>query len=49
MLGAATRAAKLATLENIEKAIRERFKERPDMAEKNIAVIKEAYTEAKQG
>jgi 2-oxoacid:acceptor oxidoreductase gamma subunit (pyruvate/2-ketoisovalerate family) len=49
MLGATTRATKLVTLENIEKAIRERFKERPDMAEKNIAVIKEAYTEAKQG
>lgn len=49
MLGAATRAAKLVTLESIEKAIRDRFKERPDMAEKNIAVIKEAYTEAKQG
>jgi 2-oxoacid:acceptor oxidoreductase gamma subunit (pyruvate/2-ketoisovalerate family) len=48
MLGAATRAAKLVTLESIDKAIRERFKERPDMAEKNIAVIKEAYTEAKQ-
>lgn len=49
MLGAAVRAAKLVTLENIEKAIKERFKERPDMGEKNIAVIKEAYTEAKQG
>jgi pyruvate ferredoxin oxidoreductase gamma subunit len=49
MLGAATRAAKLVSLENIEKAIRERFKERPDLAEKNIAVIKEAYEEAKQG
>lgn len=49
MLGAATRAAKFVTLESIEKAIRERFKERPDMAERNIAVIKEAYTEAKQG
>lgn len=49
MLGAATRAAKFVTLESIEKAIRERFKERPDMAERNITVIKEAYTEAKQG
>ena len=49
MLGAATRAAALVTLDSIEKAIRDRFKERPDMAEKNVAVIKEAYTEAKQG
>ena len=49
MLGAATRAARLVSLENIEKAIKERFKERPDLAEKNVAVIKEAYTEAKQG
>jgi pyruvate ferredoxin oxidoreductase gamma subunit len=49
MLGAATRAANLASLENMGKAIKERFKERPDLAEKNIAVIKEAYEEAKQG
>ena len=49
MLGAATRAANLASLDNIGKAIKERFKERPDLAEKNIAVLKEAYEEAKQG
>jgi 2-oxoacid:acceptor oxidoreductase gamma subunit (pyruvate/2-ketoisovalerate family) len=49
MLGAATRAANLASLDNIGKAVKERFKGRPDLAEKNIAVIKEAYEEAKQG
>lgn len=45
MLGAATRAASLVNLESIEKAVRERF--RQELAEKNIAVIKEAYKEAK--
>ncbi|MCX8154084.1 MAG: hypothetical protein N3E52_06605, partial [Candidatus Bathyarchaeota archaeon] len=33
-------------LESIEKTVKERF--RLDVAEKNFAVIKEAYTEAKQ-
>jgi len=47
MLGAATRAASLVTLESIEKVIRERF--HPALAERNIAVIKEAYKEAKMG
>ena len=45
MLGAATRAAALVSLESIEKAIRKRF--RKELAERNIAVIKEAYKEAK--
>ena len=49
MLGATTRATKLVSLDSIGQAIKERFKERPDLAEKNIAVIKEAYEEAKQG
>lgn len=45
MLGAATRAASLVNLESIEKVIRERFQ--PALAERNIAVIREAYKEAK--
>lgn len=45
MLGAATRAASLVNLESIEKVIRERFQ--PTLAERNIAVIREAYKEAK--
>jgi 2-oxoacid:acceptor oxidoreductase gamma subunit (pyruvate/2-ketoisovalerate family) len=47
MLGAATRAASLVNLESIEKVIRERFQ--GAMAERNVAVIKEAYKEAKMG
>jgi 2-oxoacid:acceptor oxidoreductase gamma subunit (pyruvate/2-ketoisovalerate family) len=45
MLGAAARAASLVKLESIEKVIRERFQ--PTLAERNIAVIREAYKEAK--
>ncbi len=45
MLGAATRAASLVRLESIEKVVRERF--RQELAERNIAVIREAYQEAK--
>jgi 2-oxoacid:acceptor oxidoreductase gamma subunit (pyruvate/2-ketoisovalerate family) len=45
MLGAAIRAASLANLESIEKVIRERFGQA--LAERNIAVIREAYKEAK--
>jgi len=45
MLGAATRAASLVRLESIEKVIKERFQ--PALAERNIAVIREAYKEAK--
>ena len=46
MLGAVARATKIVTLESIEKTVKERF--RSDLAEKNFAVIKEAYQEAKQ-
>ncbi len=46
MLGAVARATSIVTLESIEKIVKERF--RLDIAEKNFAVIKEAYTEAKQ-
>jgi 2-oxoacid:acceptor oxidoreductase gamma subunit (pyruvate/2-ketoisovalerate family) len=46
MLGAVARATKIVSLESIEKTVKERF--RSDLAEKNFAVIKEAYQEAKQ-
>jgi len=46
MLGAVARATSIVTLENMEKTVKERF--RLDIAEKNFAVIKEAYKEAKQ-
>lgn len=45
MLGAVARATKVVDLETIEKMIKERF--RVDIAEKNFAVVKEAYEEAK--
>jgi len=47
MLGAATRAASLVDLESIEKAVRQRFPSA--LAERNVAVIREAYKEAKMG
>ncbi len=47
MLGAATRAASLVNLESIEAVIRNRF--RQELAERNIAVIRDAYKEAKCG
>jgi 2-oxoacid:acceptor oxidoreductase gamma subunit (pyruvate/2-ketoisovalerate family) len=46
MLGTVARATAVVSLESIEKTIKERF--RPDLAEKNFAVIKEAYQEAKK-
>ena len=46
MLGAVARATSIVTLESMEKIVKERF--RLDIAEKNFAVIKEAYKEAKQ-
>ena len=46
MLGTIARATKLVSLETVETVLKERF--RPDLAEKNFAVIKEAYGEAKQ-
>jgi len=46
MLGAVARATSIVSLESIEKIVKERF--RLDIAEKNFAVIKEAYQEAKQ-
>jgi pyruvate ferredoxin oxidoreductase gamma subunit len=46
MLGTFARATNIVSLETVEKILRERF--RPDLAEKNFAVINEAYKEAKQ-
>jgi Pyruvate/2-oxoacid:ferredoxin oxidoreductase gamma subunit len=43
MLGAVARVTELVSLDNIGKMIRERF--RADVAEKNFAVVKEAYQE----
>jgi 2-oxoacid:acceptor oxidoreductase gamma subunit (pyruvate/2-ketoisovalerate family) len=45
MLGAITRAVTLVDLRSIEKVVRERF--RKELAERNVAVIKEAHKEAK--
>jgi 2-oxoacid:acceptor oxidoreductase gamma subunit (pyruvate/2-ketoisovalerate family) len=46
MLGTVVRATNIVKLGSIEKTVKERF--RLDLAEKNFAVIKEAYEEAKQ-
>jgi len=46
MLGTVARATNVVSLESVEKTVKERF--RLDLAEKNFAVIKEAYQEAKQ-
>jgi 2-oxoacid:acceptor oxidoreductase gamma subunit (pyruvate/2-ketoisovalerate family) len=45
LLGVVAKATEIVTLEGIEKTLKGRF--RPDLAEKNYAVIKEAYKEAK--
>ncbi len=45
MLGAVARATGIISLDTVEKTVSERF--RPDVAEKNFRVIKEAYKEAK--
>ena len=45
MLGAVARATEIISLESVEKVVKERF--RRDVAEKNFAVIKEAYKEVK--
>jgi 2-oxoacid:acceptor oxidoreductase gamma subunit (pyruvate/2-ketoisovalerate family) len=46
MLGTVARATELVALESIELTLKQRF--RPDLAEKNFAVIKQAYNEAKE-
>jgi 2-oxoacid:acceptor oxidoreductase gamma subunit (pyruvate/2-ketoisovalerate family) len=45
MLGAVARVTGIASLESVEKVVGERF--RQDIAEKNFAVIREAYEEVK--
>lgn len=45
MLGAVARVTGIVSLETVEKMIQGRFK--PEVAEKNFAVVKEAYQEAK--
>ncbi|MFQ6086696.1 MAG: pyruvate ferredoxin oxidoreductase subunit gamma [Candidatus Bathyarchaeia archaeon] len=45
MIGAVARATQIISLESIEKAAKERFP--PNVADKNVAIIKEAYKEAK--
>ncbi len=45
LLGAVAKATGIITLKGMEKTVRQRF--RADLAERNIAVIKEAYKEAK--
>ncbi len=46
MLGTVAKATNLVALDSIKLTLKERF--RPDLAEKNFAVIKEAYEEARQ-
>jgi pyruvate ferredoxin oxidoreductase gamma subunit/2-oxoisovalerate ferredoxin oxidoreductase gamma subunit len=45
MLGAVARVTGIVSMESVEKVVKERF--RQDIAEKNFAVIKEAYEEVK--
>lgn len=45
MLGAVARVTGIVSLETVEKMVKGRF--RPDVAEKNFAVVKEAYEEVK--
>jgi 2-oxoacid:acceptor oxidoreductase gamma subunit (pyruvate/2-ketoisovalerate family) len=45
MLGAVARVTGIVTLESVEKMVRGRF--RPDVAQKNFVVVKEAYEEVK--
>jgi pyruvate ferredoxin oxidoreductase gamma subunit/2-oxoisovalerate ferredoxin oxidoreductase gamma subunit len=45
MLGAVARVTSIVSLETIDRMIRARF--RADVAEKNLAVVKEAFQEAK--
>ena len=45
MIGVVARATQIVSLESIQKAAKERFP--PNVAEKNAAIIKEAYKEAK--
>jgi len=46
LLGCVAKATHIVSLEGIEKTLKGRF--RPDLAEKNYSVIKEAYKESKE-
>ena len=46
LLGTVAKATNIVSLETIEQTVKDRF--RADLAEKNFAVIKIAYKEAKQ-
>jgi 2-oxoisovalerate ferredoxin oxidoreductase gamma subunit len=46
MLGTVAKATNIVSLDSIQVTLKQRF--RPDLAEKNFAVIKQAYGEAKQ-
>ncbi|MCL1977191.1 MAG: 2-oxoacid:acceptor oxidoreductase family protein [Candidatus Bathyarchaeota archaeon] len=45
LLGAVAKATEIVSLEGIEKTLKTRF--RPDLAEKNFAVVQEAFNEVK--
>jgi len=45
LLGAVAKATEIVSLEGIQKTLKNRF--RPDLAEKNFAVVQEAYNEVK--
>ena len=47
LLGVVARATKIVAMDSIEKTVKEKF--RADIAEKNMAVIKQAFEEAKVG
>jgi len=47
LLGAVARATNIVKLKSIEKTVKEKF--RPDLAERNFAVIKQAFEEVKVG
>jgi 2-oxoacid:acceptor oxidoreductase gamma subunit (pyruvate/2-ketoisovalerate family) len=45
MIGAVAKATRIVSLESIERVVKERFP--PNVAEKNIAIIRKAYEEAR--
>ncbi len=45
LLGAVAKATSIVSMDGIEQTVKGKF--RPDLAEKNLAVIKQAYSEAK--
>ena len=47
ILGAFAKATKVVSLQSIEKAIEQRFKDNKDMIEKNKIAVRKAYEETK--